>query len=139
MPRMTIEEIERFIDEQFPQARAMAVTIEALGDDGSVRVRLRIGDHHLRPGGTVSGPSLMALADTAMYYAVLAAIGPVGLAVTTSLHIDFLRRPAPRDVLATAELLKLGTRLAVGRVTLVSDGDARPIAHAQVTYSIPPG
>jgi len=80
----------------------------------------------------------MGLADTAFYFLVLSRIGPVALAVTTHLSIDFMRRPAPVDVLAEAEMLKLGKRLAVGRVTMTSDGDDRPIAHASITYSIPP-
>lgn len=81
----------------------------------------------------------MTLADTAMYIAVLAMIGPVALAVTTNLNINFLRKPSQADVIAQARLLKLGKRLAVGDVTMYSDGDAEPVAHATVTYSIPSG
>jgi uncharacterized protein (TIGR00369 family) len=136
MPRMGPEDIERFIEAHFPQAVGFA-HIEAL-DDQSVTLRLHVGEQHLRPGGTVSGPSLMTLADTAIYYLVLSRLGPVPLAVTTSLHFDFLRRPRPdADVLATAELLKLGRRLAVARVTLCSDGEEDPVAHAVGTYSLP--
>jgi uncharacterized protein (TIGR00369 family) len=92
----------------------------------------------LRPGGTVSGPTLMALADFAMYVVLLSAIGPVGLAVTTNLNINFLRKGQPgRDVLAAARLLKLGKRLAVGEVNLLSGGSPDPIAHVTATYSIP--
>ena len=92
----------------------------------------------LRPGGTVSGPTLMALADCAMYVVLLSAIGPVGLAVTTNLNINFLRKGQPRqDVLAAAKLLKLGKRLAVGEVNLLSGTSADPIAHVTATYSIP--
>jgi len=92
----------------------------------------------LRPGGTISGPTLMALADFAMYIVLLSAIGPVGLAVTTSLNINFLRRGAPgHDVLAAARILKLGKRLAVGEIKLFSDGETEPCAHATSTYSIP--
>lgn len=135
--RMTAAELEAFIDREFPQARQFGTVLEHL-EPGRVRLRLPVGDGHLRPGGTVSGPSLMTLADTAFYYLVLSMVGPVGLAVTTHLSIDFLRRPEPADVLADAEMLKLGRRLAVGRVTMTSAGDARPIAHATLTYSIPP-
>lgn len=135
--RMNVEELDAFLEQSFPQARKFGTVIERL-DPGVVRVRWPVGDDHLRPGGTVSGPTLMTLADTAFYYLVLAMIGPVELTVTTHLSIDFLRRPAPVDVIAVAEMLKLGRRLAVGRVTMHSDGDERAIAHATVTYSIPP-
>jgi len=92
----------------------------------------------LRPGGTISGPTLMALADFAMYIVLLSAIGPVGLAVTTSLNINFLRRGAPgHDVLAAARILKLGKRLAVGEVSLFSGDLPDPIAHVTAAYSIP--
>lgn len=132
---MTLEEMRRFFATEFPQS---TVVIEAV-DAGTARVRQRIGDGELRPGGTVSGPVLMATADSAMYAALLSMIGPVALAVTTSLHIDFLRKPpAGRDIVADARILKLGKRLAVGEVTLYS-GEARdPVARASLTYSIPP-
>lgn len=92
----------------------------------------------LRPGGTVSGPTLMALADLAMYVMLLSAIGPVGLAVTTNLNINFLRKGQPgQDVVAAARLLKLGKRLAVGEVILLSGTSPDPIAHVTLTYSIP--
>lgn len=135
---MTAAEIERFVDETFPQARSLGWVIDAVAHRRAT-VRLPVADHHLRPGGTVSGPTLMALADTAMYFAVLASIGPVELAVTTNLNINFLRRPSPdHDVVADAEILKLGARLAVGQVTIASEGEDEPVAHATVTYSIPP-
>jgi uncharacterized protein (TIGR00369 family) len=97
-----------------------------------------VTDRHLRPGGTVSGPALMTIADTAMYYLVLGMIGPVALALTTNLNINFLRAPKLADVIAEAEMLKLGKRLAVGQVTIYSEGSEDPVAHATVTYSIPP-
>jgi len=100
----------------------------------------------IRPGGTISGPTItisgptmMALADFAMYVAVLATIGPVPLALTINLNINFLRKAAPRDLVAEARLLKLGKRLAMGEVTICSDGEAEPVAHVTSTYSIPPG
>ena len=113
------------------------VTIETLGAK-SARARFRVGKKHLRPGDTVSGPTLMALADVAMYAALLGEIGLVPLAVTTSLNINFLRKPAQRDVIGEAKLLKVGKRLAVGEVTLFSDGEPEPVAHVTCTYSIPP-
>ena len=101
-------------------------------------LRRRFDERMLRPGGTVSGPTLMAMADFAMYVVLLSAIGPVGLAVTTSLNINFLRKGQPgQDVLAAARLLKLGKRLAVGEVNLLSGSSPDPIAHVTATYSIP--
>ncbi len=136
MPRMTADEIKAFMQEVFPQAR-MPVEIEELRD-GFVRIRARVSERYLRPGGTVSGPTLMTIADTAMYYLVLGMIGPVALALTTNLNMNFLRAPKLADVIAEAEMLKLGKRLAVGQVTIYSDGSDEPVAHATVTYSIPP-
>lgn len=135
MPRMTADDIDRFLAEHFPSARGWA-TIEEL-TDARARLRIRYDAQQLRPGGTLSGPTLMTLADTAMYFLVLANIGPVLLTVTSSLNINFLRRPAPRDLVAEATLLKLGRRLAVGDVRLFSDGESDPVAQATVTYAIP--
>ena len=101
------------------------------------RVRLRHHDRMLRPGGTVSGPTLMALADTAMWVAVLGAVGPVAMTVTTHLDIDFLRFVGPHDVVADVRLLKLGQRLAVGDVLMTADGATEPSARASVTYCDP--
>jgi uncharacterized protein (TIGR00369 family) len=105
---------------------------------GGCRVRRRFNERSLRPGGTISGPTMMALTDFAMYVAILASIGPVPLAVTTNLNINFLRKPSQRDLIAEAKLLKLGKRLAVGDVAIYSDGEDEIVAHATSTYSIPP-
>lgn len=137
MAIMTAAEIRDFFAAEFPQALATGTVIEEVGDRWA-RLRHPARERDLRPGGTVSGPTLMALTDQAVYVAILAQIGRVALAVTTSLHIDFLRRPAPGDIIARADLLKLGKRLAVGAVTLCSDGDPAPVAHATATYSLPP-
>lgn len=132
---MTLEDLRKFFATEFPQS---TVVLDSL-DAGTVRVRQPVDSRHLRPGGTVAGPVLMATADSAMYAALLAEIGPVALAVTTSLHIDFLRKPtAGHDIVADARLLKLGKRLAVGEVTLYSAGAVEPVARASLTYSIPP-
>jgi uncharacterized protein (TIGR00369 family) len=136
MPKMTADDIGGFMQKFFPQAR-MPVEIEELRD-GFLRIRVPVTDRYLRPGGTVSGPALMTIADTAMYYLVLGMIGPVALALTTNLNINFLRAPKLADVIAEAEMLKLGKRLAVGQVTIYSEGSEDPVAHATVTYSIPP-
>ena len=113
------------------------VRIEEVGGKAA-RARFKVAKKHLRPGDTVSGPTLMALADVAMYAALLGEIGLVPLAVTTSLNINFLRKPAQKDVHADAKLLKVGKRLAVGEVTLYSEGETEPVAHVTCTYSIPP-
>ncbi len=138
-PVMSVEELETFMEREFPQMRMGADTtrIDAVGP-GFARLRLGFSEKNLRPGGTISGPAMMALADYAMYAAVLAHIGPVALAVTTSLHIDFMRRPEQADILAEARLMKLGRVLAVGAVELSQEGMSGPVAHASCTYSIPP-
>ncbi|WP_294621039.1 PaaI family thioesterase [uncultured Roseovarius sp.] len=135
--QMTIEELEAFIAEVFPQVGGDFV-VEDLGEM-RIRVRLVTAEKHLRPGGTVSGPSMFALADVAVYMAVLAMIGPQALAVTTNCSIDFMRKPeAGKDLIAECRLLKLGRVLAVGEVLMVSDGGEAPVARASLTYSIPP-
>ena len=113
------------------------VRIESIGARAA-RARFVVGKKHLRPGNTVSGPTLMALADVTMYAALLGEIGLVPLAVTTSLNINFLRKPAQKDVVGEARLLKVGKRLAVGEVALYSEGEAEMVAHVTCTYSIPP-
>jgi uncharacterized protein (TIGR00369 family) len=132
---MDVGELQAFLDAAFPDE--LPYVVEAVDATG-VRMRLVVTRSNVRPGGTVSGPSLMALADCAAWLAVVGQIGPVALAVTTSLHIDFLRKPALVDVVAVGTLLKLGARLAVVDVALHSVADDSLVAKAQVTYSIPP-
>jgi uncharacterized protein (TIGR00369 family) len=136
--KMSVAELERFLHAEFPQAfRGGDISIES-ADGATCLLRQRYGEQMLRPGGTISGPTLMALADFAMYVVLLSAIGPIGLAVTTNLNINFLRKGAPgQDVLAAAKLLKLGKRLAVGEVNLLTGTSPDPIAHVTSTYSIP--
>ena len=134
---MTVEDLTAFLRDEFPQVGG-DFAVEALSGD-ALTVRLRVAERHLRPGGTVSGPSMFALADVAIYLAVLARLGPVALAVTTSCAIDFMRRPAfGVDLLAETRLLKLGRVLAVGDVLIRSEGFEAPVARASLTYSIPP-
>ena len=141
VPVMTVEELATFFIEHFPQAtdeKGAGPVIEEIGP-GSVRIRRTVSDANLRPGGTISGPTMMAMADHAMYAVILGHIGPVALAVTTNLNINFLRKPEPVDLIAEARLLKLGKRLAVGEVTIFSDGfEDDAVAHVTCTYSIPP-
>jgi uncharacterized protein (TIGR00369 family) len=136
--KMSVAELGKFLHDEFPQVfRSGDISIES-ADGASCLLRQRYSGKMLRPGGTISGPTLMALADCAMYVVLLSAIGPVGLAVTTNLNINFLRKGAPgQDVLAAAKLLKLGKRLAVGEVNLLSGASPDPIAHVTATYSIP--
>jgi len=131
------EGLAAFMAREYPQA-ADEMVVEDAGPEG-VTLRLKVGPQHLRPGGTVSGPNIFALADVAFYLAILSRIGPEALAVTTSASIDFLRKPqAGRDILAEARLLKLGKVLAVGDVLVFSDGATAPCARASFTYSRPP-
>ena len=112
--------------------------IEELGEM-QITVRLKVGEQHLRPGGTVSGPAIFGLADVASYMIVMAMIGPKVLAVTTSSSMDFMRKPdGQKDLIATCKLLKLGRSLAVGDVLIFSEGGQDPVARAAMTYSIPP-
>ena len=133
---MTEAELQAFLAREFPQVAADFV-VELAGPE--TVVRLRVAERHLRPGGTVSGPSMFALADVAVYLAILHRLGPVALAVTTNCSIDFMRKPAAgRDLLARTRLLKLGRVLAVGDVLIHSEGEADPVARAGLTYAIPP-
>lgn len=137
-PVMSAPDVSAYLDEVFPQ-------IEASGDDirvldvtaGAALVRLVAGEKHLRPGGTVSGPTLFMLADVGAYAVILAHIGRVALAVTTNLNINFLMKPEPGPLDATATILKLGKRLVVTDIA-IRDSGGDLVAHATATYSIPP-
>ena len=136
-PRLTAEEVSGYLAEVFPLA-ARFVRIEAVGAM-TARVRVPVSERNLRPGGTVSGPTMFTLADTAFYVATLAMIGREALTVTTSLTINFLSKPPSADLVGHARILKLGRLLSVGEVTIWSDGRGDgPVAHAAVTYAIPP-
>jgi uncharacterized protein (TIGR00369 family) len=137
-PKLTRKELETLLRAEFPEMfnAESGYLLEDLWL-GGCRVRRHFHPNSLRPGGTVSGPVMMALADFTMYLAVLSAIGWVPLAVTTNLSINFLQKPTPRDLLAEARLIKLGKRLAVGAISMRSDGSDDLVAHATSTYSIP--
>lgn len=135
--KMNQQEMKEFLDKVFPQIKG-DFTVEDVGEMW-VKTRLNVSDKHLRPGGTVSGPSIFGLADVSVYVAVLAMIGPEALTVTTNCSIDFMRKPeAGRDLIAECRLLKLGRVLAVGDVLVFSEGSDKPVARANLTYSIPP-
>lgn len=130
----TKAEIIEFLTADYPYTNC---TVEAVGGR-SATVKLQVGADHLRPGGTVSGPVLMTVADLALYVAILGEIGIVPLAVTTNLSINFMRKPAAdRDIIGVCNLMKLGKSLAVGEVFLYSEGTEEPVAHVVGTYSIP--
>ena len=141
-PRISEAEFEEFSSQRVPFIGQLGVVVDEL-TFGSVSLRIPFQDGFLRPGGTIAGPvmrspGLWVQSNAPSSRAVLSMIGPVELAVTTSLNINFLRRPSPGDVLAHARILKLGRRLAVGEVNIYRDGDDDPVAHVTATYSIPP-
>jgi uncharacterized protein (TIGR00369 family) len=133
---MDIDTLNTYLEEVFPQVRG-DFSIDALSPE-AVTMRLLTAERHLRPGGTVSGPAMFALADVAVYVLVLANVGKKALAVTTSCSMDFMRKPAANtDLIARGRLLKLGQVLAVGDILLFSEGSDKPVARASMTYSIP--
>jgi len=134
---ITLPQLQAFLAEQFPQGAAFGTLCE-LGE-GTAEMVLDVDDSHLRPGGTVSGPVMMGLADVTLYAALLSRIGLMPLAVTTNLNINFLRKPAAHQPLtARATMLKVGKTIAVGEVFIYSHGNDDPVAHSTITYSIPP-
>ena len=134
--KMSVAALAEFLDKTFPQV-AHDFVIERVTDDG-ITVRLKVADRHLRPGGTVSGPTMFALADVSIYLAILSRIGPQELAVTTNASIDFMRKPdANTDLIAQCSLLKLGRLLAVGDVLIYSQDKTQPVARASMTYALP--
>lgn len=131
----TLTDIAAFLEAEFPQTKC---TVDSVGNLCAT-VRHPVSAAELRPGGTVSGPVLMAVADVALYVAIMGEIGIVPLVVSTSLTVNFMRKPASTaDIIAICKLLKVGKSLAVGEVSLYSDGVVEPVAHAVGTYAIPP-
>ena len=137
MTDITIQEIESLTLESLPFAVDYGFRVDSVSL-GTSTVRAPYQESFLRPGGTISGPVIMGLADYALFVAILTKIGLVELAVTTNLNINFLRRPDPGDLLAVAKVIKIGKRLAVGQIEVYLDGEESMIAHATSTYSIPP-
>ena len=133
-PVVNTDELQTFLESVFPKIPSKILDI----GPGILTMEQITKPHDIRPGGTISGPTMMALVDTAMYSVILGHIGIVALAVTTNLNINFLRKPEPGVLKAKANLLKLGKQLAVGEVTITCNDDPRPVAHATCTYSIPP-
>lgn len=137
MPKITIEDFNQLLESEMPWALEAGMFLEKLGP-GTAKIRIPYNEGMLRPGGTISGPTMMMLADALMYAVVLSEIGKVALAVTTSFNINFLKKPRPADLIAEGKTLKIGRRLAVVEVSIFSDGLLNPVAHATGTYSIPP-
>ncbi len=138
-PLLTADELVRLLSAEFPQMlnAESGLTIERVSYGGCL-LRQPFRGCSLRPGETISGATIMALGDYAVYVALLASIGWVPLAVTTSLNVNFLRKPPQRDLLAECKMLKLGRRLAVGEVAIRPEGEDEPVAQLCATYSIPP-
>lgn len=137
--RLTLEEVSILMKKHFPQVGdgGKLILIDAV-DDRMARLRLPESVEHLRPGGTVSGPAMVMLADVAVYVAILATLGQAALqAVTTSLNVNFLKRPAPGELIAEAKLLKVGRRLVVGEVAISDAGGQTLLAHTTATYALP--
>lgn len=129
--------LTQFLADVFPQVHDDFDVIAV--DDATCQIALNVADRHLRPGNTVSGPSMFGLADVAAYLLILAQVGPKALAVTTNCSIDFMRKPAAdKRIVAHGQLLKLGRALAVVSVQIRNEGDDRVLAAAQLTYSLPP-
>ena len=134
--KMTAAEVNDFIRQGIPAFEGAGCLVTSVTDT-QVEVTQQYRDDLLRPGGSISGPTLMALADTAMYALILAKLGPVAMAVTQNLNINFLRRPAPVDTIATARFLRLGRRSAVIDVSIYSAGSDEMVAHVTGTYALP--
>ena len=131
------QQITDLLQQHFPQIQD-EISIDSMNDQEAT-VRLSVNNRHLRPGNTVSGPSMFLLADVAAYIAILAQVGARTQAVTTSAHMDFLRKPqAQADIIATTKVLKIGKQLAVTDVYLYSENDSNMVARAAMTYSLPP-
>lgn len=137
MSKISLDEFQSLLDSELPLIDVFRMRVEEIGE-GTCRMRMLYSPDMTRPGGTIAGPAMMALADACMYGVVLSQVGKVALAVTTNFNINFLRKPANTDLIGLGSSIKLGKRLAVLEVSLLSDGDNELVAHATGTYSIPP-
>lgn len=133
---MTPTQVMEFVAEHFPQAMQQGFDVERITDDGLV-LRLQCGQQHLRPGNTVSGPTIMWMADCAFWLAIIARVGPEAMAVTTNININYMRKATAGLLFAEARIMKLGKRLCSGDVVLTQPGVDGPVAHATLTYSRP--
>ena len=134
---MSAADLQEFLAREFPDIEGLGIVVERV-DERTITLRLPAASAMIRPAGTISGPTMFSLADVTVWLLILAQIGPVALAVTTSVGMNFLRKPPPGDLVAEGELLKLGQRLAIGHVRLHAQGSRDLVADASITYSIPP-
>ena len=134
-PLMSKVDLENFLEKEFPQVSSNFKILNT--KPNSLSMLMHISDKHLRPGGTVSGPTMFLLADVSFYLATLSIIGPKSLTVTTNCSINFLRKPNISDLISETRVLKIGKTLSVGDVLIYSNGIKEPVAHASLTYSIP--
>jgi uncharacterized protein (TIGR00369 family) len=134
-PLMSKIDLEKFLEKEFPQVSNNFKILNT--KPNSLSMLMHISDEHLRPGGTVSGPTMFLLADVSFYLATLSIIGPKSLTVTTNCSINFLRKPNISDLISESRVLKIGKTLSVGDVLIYSKGIKEPVAHASLTYSIP--
>ena len=134
-PLMSKIDLENFLEKEFPQVSSNFKILNT--KPNSLSMLMHISDEHLRPGGTVSGPTMFLLADVSFYLATLSIIGPKSLTVTTNCSINFLRKPNISDLISETRVLKIGKTLSVGDVLIYSKGIKEPVAHASLTYSIP--
>ena len=134
-PLMSKVDLENFLEKEFPQVSSNFKILNT--KPNSISMLMHISDEHLRPGGTVSGPTMFLLADVSFYLATLSIIGPKRLTVTTNCSINFLRKPNISDLISETRVLKIGKTLSVGDVLIYSNGIKEPVAHASLTYSIP--
>jgi len=134
-PLMSKVDLENFLEKEFPQVSSNFRILNI--KPNSLSMLMHISDKHLRPGGTVSGPTMFLLADVSFYLATLSIIGPKSLTVTTNCSINFLRKPNISDLISESRVLKIGKTLSVGDVLIYSEGIKEPVAHASLTYSIP--
>lgn len=137
MSKITASQFDAIIKNEIPWVADLGVTVESLRE-GEAVLRLPFNERTLRPGGTISGPSMMAFADICFFATIQTVIGEEKMAVTTNLNMNFMRRPDPNDLLAEGRILKLGSRLAVMEVSIHSEGTEELVAHATSTFSIPP-
>ena len=137
MSKLSIEEFNQIIEEDLPWAVDTGMAIENIAEGNAV---MRLPYHHrsIRPGGSISGPHMMMLADACMYAVVLSMLGKVKLAVTTNFNINFLRKPIESDLIAEGKIIKIGKRLAIMEVSIIAEANGKLVAHATGTYSIPP-
>lgn len=137
-PALSAHAFTELLAEHMPQVGKAGLTVEEMGF-GTCRIRLPVGADDLRAGGTISGPTMFSMADLALYGAVLSRIGPVALAVTSTMTITFLRKPGVKPLVAEGRVIRMGRRLAYGEISLFSDGEEEPVAHATGSYAIPSG